>query len=86
MHQDPMTSTRTKAYYHWGHMWVVLSVVICIPRWRKAFSLPIFCRLYRATKVCERQGQAFFTKTQLGQQLVEEMAQLGAESAILRRC
>ena len=47
MHHDPLLSTRTKVCYHWGHVWVVLALLIRVPVWNKAFALPVLCRLYR---------------------------------------
>ena len=49
MHHDPLLSSRRKALTSWGHDWVVLCLVIRLPRWApsKVFSLPFCFRLYR---------------------------------------
>jgi hypothetical protein len=75
MHHDPLLSTKTKAFHHWGHVWVVLAVVIEIPRWHKRFALPVLCRLYRREKTCAAEGHSFATKTELARDLIALVAQ-----------
>lgn len=55
MHHDPLSSSKSKKIFHWGHDWVDLCIVIANPWWApsKVFSLPICMRLYR-----NRQGLA----------------------------
>lgn len=74
MHHDPLLSTRTKVIHHWGHVWVVLSIVIQVPRWKKSFALPILARLYRSKKVCEAQGHTFLTKLELATEMISLLA------------
>lgn len=49
MHHDPLMSSRAKTITSWGHDWVVLCLIICLPAWAptKVFSLPFCFRLYR---------------------------------------
>ena len=49
MHHDPLLSSKKVKLVSWGHVWVVVSIVICLPAWApsKIFSLPIAFRLYR---------------------------------------
>ena len=49
MHHDPLSSSKSKKIFHWGHDWVDLCIVIANPWWAPArvFSLPICMRLYR---------------------------------------
>ena len=49
MHHDPLMSSKAKTITSWGHDWVVLCLVIRLPRWAptKVFSLPFCFRLYR---------------------------------------
>jgi len=49
MHHDPLSSSKSKKIFHWGHDWVDLCIVIANPWWApsKVFSLPICMRLYR---------------------------------------
>lgn len=49
MHHDPLSSSKSKKIFHWGHDWVDLCIVISKPWWApsKVFALPICMRLYR---------------------------------------
>ena len=49
MHHDPLLSSKKVKLVSWGHVWVVLSLVVSLPSWAptKIFSLPIGFRLYR---------------------------------------
>lgn len=49
MHHDPLMSSRAKTITSWGHDWVVLCLIVCLPAWAptKVFSLPFCFRLYR---------------------------------------
>ena len=48
MHHDPLLSSKTYKMVSWGHDWVVLALLIPLPRWAcsKVFALPIAFRLY----------------------------------------
>ena len=74
MHHDPLLSTRVKPVFHWGHIWVVLSVVIRVPVWDRSFALPVLARLYRSKKVCDKENRSFFKKTELAAQMVAIVA------------
>jgi hypothetical protein len=74
MHHDPLLSTRTKPVFHWGHVWVVLSIVVRVPRWKKVFALPVLVRLYRAEKVCKKEKRRFRKKTELAAELIAVLA------------
>ena len=49
MHHDPLLSSKKMKLVSWGHVWVVVTLVIRLPAWAptKIFSLPIGFRLYR---------------------------------------
>ena len=49
MHRDPLLSTGNRPFFHFGHKWVVLAVVVTMP-WGKRLSLPVLARLYRAKR------------------------------------
>lgn len=70
MHHDPLLSTRTKPVFHWGHVWVVLAVVVRVPLWNKRFALPVLARLYRAEKLCKKTRRAFHKKTELAGEMI----------------
>jgi hypothetical protein len=74
MHHDPLLSTRTKAVFHWGHVWVVLAVAVHVPMWNKTFALPILARLYRAEKLCKKERRPFRKKTELAAEMIGLLA------------
>jgi len=74
MHHDPLLSTRAKAVFHWGHVWVVMALVVSVPAWKKSFALPVLVRLYRPQKLCEKQKRPFFKKTELAAQMLSVLA------------
>ena len=55
MHHDPLLSSKALKVCSWGHDWVVLALLLRLPRWAptKVFALPIAFRLYT-----NRQGLA----------------------------
>lgn len=73
MHRDPLLSTAAKVAYHFGHVWVVLAVVVEMP-WGKSFALPVLARLYRSQKTCKRMGISHRKKTELAVELIDKLA------------
>lgn len=49
MHHDPLLSSKQVKLVSWGHVWVIITLVVILPAWAsgKVFSLPIGFRLYR---------------------------------------
>jgi hypothetical protein len=76
MHRDPLLSTGEKPFFHFGHNWVILAVVLAFPRWGKVFSLPVLVRLYRSERLNRKLDRPHRKKTELA----DEMLQLVAES------
>lgn len=74
MHHDPLLSTRTKPVFHWGHVWVVLSIAVRVPIWKKTFALPVLVRLYRAEKLCKKERRRFRKKTELAAEMIAILA------------
>jgi hypothetical protein len=74
MHRDPLLSTGKKPFFHFGHQWVVLSVVLAFPSWDKVFSLPVLVRLYRTEKLNKKLGRPHQKKTELGDQMIQLVA------------
>ena len=70
MHRDPLLSTATKVFFHFGHVWVVLAVVVKVERWNKSFALPVLVRLYRSEKTCKSLGVKHRKKTELALELI----------------
>jgi hypothetical protein len=48
MHHDPLFSSKALKVFSWGHDWVVLALLVRLPRWAptKVFALPLAFRLY----------------------------------------
>jgi DDE superfamily endonuclease len=49
MHHDPLISSRALKLVSWGHDWVVLALLVPLPRWAptKVFALSLGFRLYK---------------------------------------
>jgi hypothetical protein len=75
MHRDPLLSTGDKPFFHFGHNWVILAVVLDFPRWGKVFSLPVLVRLYRTEKLNQKLGRPHRKKTELCAELLELVAE-----------
>jgi hypothetical protein len=71
MHRDPLLSCHKRPFWHFGHKWVVLAVVVPFPRWGKVFSLPVLVRLYRTEKVNQAQGLPHRKTTELACELIQ---------------
>jgi hypothetical protein len=69
-HRDPLLSTATKVAFHFGHVWVVLAVIVTVKRWNKSFALPVLVRLYRTEKVCKKMGCVHRKKTALAVEMI----------------
>lgn len=75
MHRDPLLSTASKPFWHFGHNWVVIAVVVELPRWHKVYSLPVLMRLYRSEKVNQQLGITHKKRTELASEMLEQIAQ-----------
>lgn len=73
-HLDAVRSTRRFRVFTFGHVWVVLSVVVRFPFSRRPWAVPILFRIYRNRNECERKGDPYRKKTELGRELVEILA------------
>jgi len=72
MHRDPLLSTGNRPFFHFGHKWVVLAVVVTMP-WGKRLSLPVLARLYRSEKAAKAAGQPHVKLTVLALQMLAEL-------------
>lgn len=70
-HLDAVRSTRKTKVFAFGHVWVVLAVVVPVPFARRGFALPILFRLYRNEAECERHGATYRKRTELARELVD---------------
>jgi hypothetical protein len=70
-HLDAVRSTKRTKVFAFGHVWVVLALVVRVPFARRSFALPLLFRLHRNEKECARHGAAYRPKTVLARELVE---------------
>lgn len=74
-HIDAVRSTKRHKVFSFGHVWVVLSVVVHLPFCRRPWALPILFRLYKNKKTCQRTQASYSKKTELARQLLDLVAQ-----------
>jgi len=82
MPRDPLLSTGAHPFWHFGHNWVVLAIVVNMP-WGKRFSLPVLVRLYRTEKVNKKLGRPHRKKTDLGLEMLQLLSKAVAEREFL---
>jgi len=70
-HLDAVRSTKQFRVFCFGHVWVVLSIVVAVPFSPRMWSLPVLFRLYRNKKECEKRGDLYRKKTELGREMVD---------------
>ena len=70
-HLDPVRSTKAFRVFCFGHVWVVLAVVVTVPFSSRRWALPVLLRLYRTRSECERSGHRYRKKTELGRKMVD---------------
>jgi hypothetical protein len=70
MHRDPLLSCANRPFFHFGHNWIVLAVVVPFPKWGKVFSLPVLVRLYRSKKANQALGEPHKKLTELACELI----------------
>jgi hypothetical protein len=78
-HLDPVRSTKRTLFFSFGHVWVVLAVVVHVPFSPRKWALPVLMRLYRNKSDCKRAGHRYRKKTELGREMVELVAQWVAD-------
>ena len=72
MHRDPLLSTGSRPFFHFGHNWVVLAVAVTLP-WGKTFSLPCLVQLYRSVKTAHKQKVEHLKRTVLAAQMLANL-------------
>ncbi len=70
-HLDAVRSSRKTKVFAFGHVWVVLALVVPVPFARRGFALPILFRLYRSEKQCLASGAVFRKKTELAREMLD---------------
>jgi len=70
-HLDAVRSTKAVRVFCFGHVWVVLAVVVRVPFSPRPWALPLFFRLYRNKKECKKNGGLYRKKTELAREMVD---------------
>ena len=69
-HLDAVRSTKKHKVFAFGHVWVVLAVLVRVPFSDRTWALPILFRLYRNRKECKKNQGVYFKKTELARQML----------------
>ena len=72
MHRDPLLSTGRRPFFHWGHLWVVVS--IAVPAFGKTWALPVLFRLQRGKKRCQAEKRTYRNGPNLAAELIRILA------------
>lgn len=62
MHRDPLQSTASRPFFHWGHVWVVLAIEVEL--FDRRWALPVLFRLHRSRKRCATDGRTYRKTTE----------------------
>ena len=81
MHRDPLLSTGRRPFFHWGHLWVVLS--IAVPAFGKTWALPVLFRLQRGQKRCKAEKRPYRKCPELAAELIKMLADALPERRII---
>ena len=73
-HIDPVRSTKRHRIFSFGHVWVVLAVVIRLPFCRRPWALRVVFRLYRNKKECSSNKRLYRKKTELAREMLDVFA------------
>lgn len=72
MHRDPLLSTGRRPFFHWGHVWVVVSIEV--EAFGKSWALPVLFRLHRSKKRCMAEKRPYLKTTEQARELIEMLA------------
>jgi hypothetical protein len=75
VHVDAVRSSRKRRLLTFGHVWVVLTVLVPVPWSQRVWALPVLFRLFRTQADCQKSGEVHQPKTQLAVALVHQVAQ-----------
>jgi len=81
MHRDPLLSTAVRPVFHWGHVWVVVSIVV--RAFNKTWALPVLFRLYRGKKRCKAEKRLYRNCPALAAELIRLLAEALSERRII---
>jgi hypothetical protein len=81
-HLDAVRSTRRVRVFCFGHVWVVVAIIVRLPFSSRPWALPVLFRLYRNKKECLGKGHPYRKKTELARELVDLLATWSGERRI----
>lgn len=81
-HIDAVRSTKRWRTFTFGHLWVVLAVVVRLPFSQRTWALPVLFRLYRNVAECERNQATYKRKTDLAREMLEVLLGWAGERRI----
>lgn len=81
-HLDPVRSTKRFRVFCFGHVWVVVAVVVRVPFSPRKWALPVLLRLYRNKSECVRAGHRYHKKTELGREMVDLIVQWSGQRSL----
>ena len=70
-HIDAVRSTKLVKVFAFGHVWVMLCVVVAVPFSSRPWALPVLFRLYRNKKECEGKDDAHIKKTEFAHEMIK---------------
>jgi SRSO17 transposase len=73
-HPDPVYSTKKRKVFTFGHVWVVVTVTVRIPLFKRTWGLPILLRLYRSRASCIKKKRDYKKKTELAREMLDVLA------------
>jgi len=81
MHRDPLLSTAVRPVFHWGHLWVVVSITV--PAFGKTWALPVLFRLCRGKKRCQKEKRPYRKCPDLAAELIRLLADALSERLLI---
>lgn len=69
-HIDAVRSTKNHKIFAFGHVWVVLAVLVTVPFSKRRWALPVLFRLYRNKKECQKAKAIHRKKTELAKEML----------------
>lgn len=81
-HIDPVRSTRGHRLLCFGHVWVVVAVVVDLPCCRRPWAIPVLLRMYRSKKACAENGWTYAKKTELCRQMLDVLARWAGDRRV----
>lgn len=74
-HIDPVRSTKACRVLCFGHVWVVLCVVVSVPFSSRPWALPVLFRLYRAKRECAEKRHRYRNKNELAREMLDQLVE-----------